>query len=106
MRPVFFVAEAFETALAAFGPQHEGNRKGRGRRRRYDREQIKNFVFELMDHHGEFVAEDPEWRSQADLERAVLEKLNALGLEPAVSTVRDLIREPLEEWHRSRVADN
>ena len=43
-------------------------------------------------------------RGQADLERAVMERL---GSNPAESTVRRLIKKPLEAWRRQyRPADN
>jgi hypothetical protein len=105
LRPVFFVENAFEAALAAVsGPVPDGGRKRSGQRPVYDREQITRIVFELMNHHGEFDASDPEWRAQADLERAVTE---TLGSNPAESTVRRLIKKPLEAWRRSyRAADN
>jgi hypothetical protein len=51
-----------------------------------------------MDHHDEFSLDDPEWKSQADLERAILDKFVLSGKTPAESTVRDLIGEPLAQW--------
>ena len=63
----------------------------------FDREQVARIVFEKMDHHGEFASSDLQWRSQADLERAVMEEL---GWIPAESTVRELIKKPLEAWRR------
>jgi hypothetical protein len=51
-----------------------------------------------MDHHGEFSLDDPQWKSQADLERAILEKFSGRNQYPVESTVRDLIREPLAQW--------
>jgi hypothetical protein len=103
LRPVFFVESAFEAALAAVsGPVPDGGRKRSGRRPMYDREQITRIVFEQMNLHGEFYPSDPEWRAQADLERAVMERL---GSNPAESTVRGLIKKPLEAWRRKKHLD-
>ena len=98
LRPVFFLKDTFEKALAAMsGPVPDGVRKRSGRGRVYDREKVTRIVFEKMDHHGEFDPGDQEWRAQADLERAVME---GLGSNPATSTVRSLIKKPLEAWRR------
>jgi hypothetical protein len=81
----------------------------RGRKPVYDREFLRRQVFELMNHHGDFLAGDRDWGSQADLERAVQAKFQAeFGSEPATSTIRKLIAEPLKEWRRRRTdaADN
>ena len=98
LRPVFFVKNVFERALAAVSrPVPDGGRKRRGRRPVFDREQVARIVFDKMDHHGEFASSDLQWRSQADLERAVMEELGQI---PAESTVRELIKKPLEAWRR------
>jgi hypothetical protein len=98
LRPVFFVKNTFERALAAVSrPVPDGGRKRRGRRPQYDREQIARIVLELMTHHGEFDPSDPQWRRQADLETEVMVRLGSV---PAESTVRELIKKPLEAWRR------
>jgi hypothetical protein len=51
-----------------------------------------------MEYRGGFSLDDPEWKSQADFERAILEKFPGRNQYPAESTVRDLIREPLAQW--------
>jgi hypothetical protein len=58
-----------------------------------------------MGYHGEFSLDDPEWKSQADLERAILDRFARSGKTPAESTVRALIREPLAQW-RAQKAGN
>jgi hypothetical protein len=58
-----------------------------------------------MGYHGEFSLDDPEWKSQADLERAIADKLERSGKNPAESTVRALIGEPLAQW-RAQKAGN
>ena len=97
LRPVFFVKNAFERALAAVSRPVRRRSERRGRRPVYDREQVARIVFEQMDYHGEFAPSDLQWRAQADLERAVME---GLGSNPAESTVRNLIKKPLEAWRR------
>ena len=58
-------------------PVPDGGRKRRGRRPVFDREQVARIVFEQMDYHGEFDPSDPQWRAQADLERAVMGRLGS-----------------------------
>jgi len=108
LRPVFFIREAFQAVLSTMSGSVEGRqRKGIGRRVVYDREFVRKSVHELMDHHGEFLRGDLKWRSSADLERAVQAALEKkIGTEPATSTVRELIAEPLEDWRRRKAADN
>jgi hypothetical protein len=55
-----------------------------------------------MDYHDEFSLDDPEWKSQADLERAIREKFSERSQYPAESTVRDLIYKPLAQWRASK----
>ena len=97
LRPVFFLKDAFEKALAAMSGRSTGSQ--RGPKPRYDRGLVHQIVFEQMENHGEFYSGDLEWRGQADLERAVMERL---GSNPAESTVRLLIKKPLEAWRRQR----
>jgi hypothetical protein len=64
-----------------------------------------NGFFDLMDYYDEFSLDDPEWKSQADLERAILGKFALSGKTPSESTVRALIRKPLAQW-RAQKAGN
>ena len=97
----------FETTLARSGSV-TGGKQGRGPKPVYDREFVRKLVFDLMEEHGEFFAGDPDWGSQVDLEREMQAAFQeALGVEPATSTIRKLIAEPLEDWRRRKVtADN
>jgi hypothetical protein len=103
LRPVFFKDEEFNSWIARNVPGRDVH--GRGRKPAYHRPSVRKWVFELMDHHDEFSLDDPEWKSKADLERAILDKFELSGKHPAESTVRDLIREPLAEW-RAQKAGN
>jgi hypothetical protein len=96
LRPVFFMKDDFEKALAAMSGRSTGGR--RGPKPRYDRGLVRQIVFQQMDHHGDFSQDDPEWRAQADLERTVQKEFESRGYDPADSTVRELIAEPLAEW--------
>jgi hypothetical protein len=103
LRPVFFKDEEFSSWIARSVPGRDVH--VRGRKPSYDRTPIRKWVFELMDYHGEFSLDDPEWKSQADLERAMLERFAPSENTPAESTVRALIREPLAQW-RAQKAGN
>jgi hypothetical protein len=103
LRPVFFKDEEFNSWIARSAPGRDVHI--RGRKPSYGRASIRKWVFDLMDHHGEFYPDDPDWKSQADLERAILDKFALSGKAPAESTVRVLIREPLAEW-RAQKAGN
>jgi hypothetical protein len=104
LRPVFFNEKNFENWLRIVSGG-DGAHPRRGRKPLYNRARIRELVFEKMDHHGDLSPDDPEWKSQADLERAIADELAKSGLTPATSTLRDSIREPLAEW-RARKADN
>jgi hypothetical protein len=103
LRPVFFKDEEFSSWIARSVPGRDVH--VRGRKPSYDRAPIRKWVFELMGYHGEFSLDDPEWKSQADLERAILDRFARSGKTPAESTVRALIREPLAQW-RAQKAGN
>ena len=97
LRPLFFFRDVFEAQLKELTQPAE--QKRRGRKPMYDRARIREIVFEKMDHHGEFIPTDAEWRYQADLERAVSAELDDV---PAESTIRELIAGPLDEWRALR----
>jgi hypothetical protein len=103
LRPVFFKDEQFNSWIARSVPGRDV--PVRGRKPSYDRASFRKWVFELMDHNDEFSPDDPEWKSQADLERAILDRFARSGKTPAESTVRALIREPLAQW-RAQKAGN
>jgi hypothetical protein len=103
LRPVFFKNEEFNGWIARSVPGRDVH--VRGRKPSFDRASIRKWVFDLMDYHDEFSLDDPEWKSQADLERAILDRFARFGKTPAESTVRALIREPLAQW-RAQKAGN
>src|SRR5262249_22420861 len=100
LRPVFFNEEEFYNWIARRVPGRDV--AVGGRKPSYDRASIRKWVFDLMGHHGEFSPDDPEWKSQADLERAILDKFALSGKTPAESTVRALIRGPLAQWRAQK----
>src|SRR5262249_10185529 len=68
LRPVFFKDEDFSRWLARIRSDQGRYVQRSGRKRSYDRTSIRKWVFDLMDYHDEFSPDDPEWKSQADLE--------------------------------------
>ena len=105
LRPVFFDRKNFNSWLLHLVPGARAAYRP-GRKPDYDRDLIRSLVFENMDHHGEFSADDPKWKCLADLERTIANKLNHKhGQSPAESTLRKLIKSPLADW-RARKADN
>jgi hypothetical protein len=62
---------------------------GRPGRKPKARELIKDEVIRLMEHHGPFSPDDPEWDAQARLEEAITNFLREKGIELAKSTVRE-----------------
>jgi len=62
--------------------------KRRGRKPTYDRI-INQFLVELFEYHGDLCDDDPVWRVQADVEKAVIQNFVDRGIKaPALSTVR------------------
>jgi hypothetical protein len=100
LRPVFFKDEEFSSWVARTVPGRDVH--VRGRKPSFDRASIRKWVFDLMDYHDEFSLDDPQWKAQADLERAILEKFSERNQYPAESTVRYLIRKPLAQWRASK----
>jgi hypothetical protein len=102
LRPLFFFRDVFEAQPKRLTQPAE--QKRRGKKPIYDRACIQEIVFEKMDYHGEFDVADPDWKCQADLERAVLAELGDKGIAPAESTIRELIAKPLKDWRISRAS--
>jgi hypothetical protein len=105
LRPVFFNDDDFKNWLRIVSGGDDAPRRSSGRKRLYDRTRIQTLVFDKMDYHGDFSPDDPEWKSQAALERVIADELARSGMTPVESTVRALIREPLAEW-RAKKAGN
>jgi hypothetical protein len=69
--------------------------KGKGGRPpKFSQAAVDAEVKRLMDHHGEFSADDPEWNAQARLCEAICKKFG----EAAPSTIDNYIKEPLVRW--------
>ena len=75
--------------------------KGKGGRPpSFNRNAVAAEVRRLMDHHGEFSADDPEWNAQARLIEAVRKKFG----EASDSTLEPYIKEPLAAWRNEKAA--
>jgi hypothetical protein len=74
----------------------------RGRKPKLNKQTITDKVFELMNHHGEFVPEDEKWNCQARLEGAVAEYLSQQEISLATSTIRLQVSSALKEWRARR----
>jgi hypothetical protein len=110
LRPVFFNRDTFAAALSsqtkAAAPENpKAAKAGRGPKPKYDPQYIYEIVFYLMDENGEISPDDPDWKTQGDLERAVADRLAKDGLYPSESRLRELVTPALEAW-RSKKADN
>jgi hypothetical protein len=79
--------------------RNSGPKKRRGRKPLFG-PSIRQAVFDLMKHHGDLSDDDPDWSVQADVERAVSEKLGENGA--AVSTVRKYVSKAIVEWRESK----
>jgi hypothetical protein len=77
-------------------------RRRGGAPQRFNREEIKAVVVRLMDRHGDFAPSKPGWNAQARLEYKVLEAFG--DREPAISTLRPILRPILDEWRAQRSA--
>jgi hypothetical protein len=106
LRPVFFNAKDFKNWLRIVPGGDGAHSRPLGRKRLYDRARIQKLVFKNMNYHDEFSSDDPEWKSQADLERAIADELALSGTTPAESTLRKLICEPLAKWRAQKKAEN
>jgi hypothetical protein len=69
-----------------------------GRPPKFDRAAVAEEVDRLMDHHGDFSQDDPEWNAQARLTEAIIRKFG----EAAPSTVDEYIKDPLLAWRERR----
>jgi hypothetical protein len=80
------------------GPAAGKSEAGRkGGRKPYDRQAIEKRVGELMDHHGNFSTDDPDWNTDARL----VEKLeDELGI--SRSTLYETIPPMVDAWRRSK----
>jgi hypothetical protein len=88
--------------IVASGAARAGNRpKGKsGRKPKWDWQAIERFAFDRMDHHGEFSADDPEWRGIADLEREIQVRFGGAG-GPSHSTLAS-VPQMVERWRKQK----
>jgi hypothetical protein len=71
--------------------------KKKAGRKAHNREAVKKRVFKLMDHHGDFSADDPDW----NVELRLVEKLeDELGI--SRTTLYEMISPMVDAWRRSK----
>jgi hypothetical protein len=88
--------EVSRVLLAELLPKSTGG-KSKGGRKPYDRQAIEKRVGELMDHHGDFSTDDPDWNTDARL----VEKLeDELGI--SRTTLYETIPPMVDAWRRSK----
>jgi hypothetical protein len=75
---------------ADLAPKGKGGRKGV-----LDKLAVSREVERLMDWHGDFRADDPQWNAQARLINAIREKFQT---DAADSTIEGYVKKPLAEW--------
>jgi hypothetical protein len=117
------LAYSFRDKLAAAGqPNHEkptnspqsirrlkaqaekGPRSRRGRLPKFDWTAVGAEMARLMNHHGDFSNDDPEWNCQARLEQALLQFCRTtFNKEPALSTLREKIPDWLSRWRQLKL---
>lgn len=75
------------------GPKGKG-----GRPRKFDQDAVAAEVRRLMDHHGEFSTDDPDWNAQIRLVEAVRYRFG----EASDSTLEEYIKQPLAHWRAQK----
>lgn len=79
-------------------PKVEVEKRRGGPKPRYDWAAVRRHLKKLFKDNGPLSQDDPSWRSQADVERAMQEFCqHRFGREPASSTVREKARSFIEE---------
>ena len=67
---------------------------------------VETETLRLMDHNGEFSADDPTWNSQARLEATLFEFCQTtFDKEPAISTLRGKLKPWLQTWRATKVSN-
>jgi hypothetical protein len=84
-----------ESDLKTFDASEKGEgsppkRQTRGRKPILDWEQVDNEVYRLMEDNGEFMSCDPQWKCQAQLEKAITDFVSEkFDVTPVESVIRD-----------------
>jgi hypothetical protein len=93
----------FSTTGIESPPRQAGQKPKRGRKPKVDWDGfVKPRLFKLLDYHGCPNSADPEWRHQADVEKAVAD---ICGVSVAESTVREHTRRLLSEWRHKKAGN-
>jgi hypothetical protein len=102
-RSVFVKPQDYNTWRKATAKKNKRSSKGKpGAKLRYDWNAAEVFIRARMDHHGDFDLSDPDWRSQADAEKALTEWFEERHLSPSESIVRLRIVPMIQRWREGR----
>jgi hypothetical protein len=92
-----------EGAIAKAFPQSAKPANKVGRPPAVDWDLVKEEAIRLMDYHGEFGPDSPEWNAQARLEEAIETFCDSKFKErPAKSTIQRRIKPWLAEWRKTK----
>jgi hypothetical protein len=86
--------------VVASGPASSPER--RGRKPKLFWRDVDKHIFDLFDHHSELSPDDPEWQTQADVERAVSSYCELKGWAASESTIRRHVGQFLEQRKKGR----
>jgi hypothetical protein len=99
-------APSKEPTLAAPAPSEELSNTPRqkpGPKPDFEWGEIETKCYDLMDYHGEFTLDDPEWDCQARLETALMNFCEETwGRRPAPSTLRERLPNWLSAWRERK----
>ena len=94
---------ALEAAIAKAFPQSVRPANKGGRPPAVDWDVVKEKAIRLMEYHGEFGADSPEWNAQARLEDALEAFCETKFKErPGKSTIQRRLKHWLNEWRKSK----
>jgi hypothetical protein len=79
-----------------------------GRRPKYPWEKLKQYAMQLLDHHGLPSPENPDFSSQADLERKIVQQCRDLtgGAAPPISQVREHVSAWIREYRAAKAGNS
>jgi hypothetical protein len=94
--------EAFNEIAVTY-PADQPEKAKPGAKPEFEWGKIQTKCNALMDHHGDFTPDDPDWDCQARLETALMKFCQETwGHEPGASTLREKLPEWLSAWRKRK----